>query len=53
MKDLYDWKSVIQERMYRKFCMELLVKIRKCEKRKVYFRMGAQILQNLGTTTKF
>jgi hypothetical protein len=31
--------------MYCEFCVELLVKIQKCEKRKVYFRTGAQILQ--------
>jgi hypothetical protein len=40
-KELYDWKTVIQERMYCEFRVELLVKIRKSEKRKVYFRRGA------------
>jgi len=31
--------------MYCESHVELLVKIQTCEKRKVYFRMGAQILQ--------
>jgi len=44
-KDLYDCKSVIHKRMRCEFHIELLVKIRKSEKRKVYFRRGAQILQ--------
>jgi hypothetical protein len=44
-KYLYDCKSVIHERMHCEFRMELLVKIRKSEKRKVYFRRVAQILQ--------
>jgi hypothetical protein len=44
-EDLYDCKAVLQGRMYCKFCMELLVKIWKSEKRKVYFRAGAQIPQ--------
>jgi len=31
--------------MYCEFCVELLVKIWKSEKKKVYFRMDTQILQ--------